>query len=273
MSNGQEPKRKRTVLAAAAAMLCLLLACAWAATRPANTSVARNQAPRGALPRSGAQGEPAARRPQPDGKAGKALQYDIIVARNLFKPPTAPQEAPVYPLPPMPPEALDFGVATEAKQGPESPWTYAGYATVNGRAVAIMENASTKRAEFVGVGDRLDKLTVMEITPTTVRLADGEESASLALSSAFTATPLNEPPRPARAAGGDRQGRQGRGGRGGGGGPGGIFGTQLFQQVIMPAIRDNPQYADEARQLMRGMRGGGEFPAPPGAPAPAGGAE
>jgi hypothetical protein len=250
-------------------MLCLLLACAWAATRSANTSGARNQAPRGALPPSGAQGEPAARRPQPDGKVGNARQYDIIVARNLFKPPTAPQEATVYPLPPMPPEALDFGVATEAKQGPESPWTYAGYATVNGRAVAIMENASTKRAEFVGVGDRLDKLTVIEITPTTVRLADGEESVSLALSSAFTATPLNEPPKPARAQGrGGAGGQQGRQGRGGGGGPGGLFSSQLFQQVIMPAIRDNPQYADEARQLMRGMRGGGEPPAPMTPPAP-----
>jgi len=238
---------------AAGALGCFLLACAWAATRTGSTA-AQQKAVRTRPPRAAAHA--ASSRLTADTSRKTAGSYDVIFSRNLFRPPSSGQPAKQGALPPMPIEAFESPNASGQQAAQQAPqWVYAGYATVDGAQVAIIENAQTKRAEFLRLGDRLEGYALREITAATVRLERGADTMSLAISQAFTATPLNEPPKPTRA------GTQQQGGRGRGGGPmGGLMQTDLFRNVIMPAIRDNPQYAEEARNLMRGFGGRGQMP-------------
>lgn len=251
------------------AAVTALVACAWAASRSVRSGAEQER-----VARARASARPAARATAPANRAkqaaGSAWPYQMVVSRNLFKPlkPAAPVRARTKAVPPaVPLEALDlpdFDATPSQPPKTEMEWVYVGFATVDGRPLAIIENTSTKVAQFVAVGDKLDGFTVSDISAEAVRLTSGGESKQLKISDAFTATPLNAPPTPARSA---QQGQSGRGpGRSA---MGGLADTGLFRDVILPAIRSNPQYAEEAQQLMgrfmggrRGRFGGG----PPGFP-------
>jgi hypothetical protein len=256
-------KPRTTAMAGAGVLLaCLLFVYAWAATKSATSAAAPRRA---RTPGSGTTGSHtvAAKPNRTESARAAAGQYDIILSRNLFRPSgTVPTKRQAV-VPPMPLEALrlpDAGREQEAQQQPQ--WIYAGYATVDGRPVVIVENAQSKTAEFLRVGDRLEGFLVSDISPSAVQLARGDEKKSLRISEAFTATPLNEPPRPSRAAAGS-QGRQ----RQAASSPGSFFQSDLFQRVIQPALRDNPEYAAQARQFMRNFMRSGQ-PAAPQPPPP-----
>jgi hypothetical protein len=176
--------------------------------------------------------------------------YDAVVQRNLFRPlvtsqAAAAKSAALPPLTPMPVDAFqsrEMGPAggSPAVAAPAPTWIYAGYATVDGSPMAIVEKSDTKQGQFLTVGQTLDGATVTDISPQAIKLTRGAESEELRISDAFTATPLNEPPKPQAAAGQDRGGR--------GGFPGGGF-----LRRMMPALRDNPELADQARRLMEGI--------------------
>jgi len=156
--------------------------------------------------------------------------------------------------------------ASAAVAPPPPTWIYAGYATVNGNPMAIVEKSDTKQGQFLTVGQTLDGATVSGISPQAIKLTRGAETTELKISDAFTATPLNEPPKPQAAPGQDRRGR--------GGFPGGGGGS--FLRRMMPALRDNPELADQARRLMDDIgraqqAGGGNGPAPPNVGPPQGG--
>ena len=202
--------------------------------------------------------------------------YDAVVRRNLFMP-LATSEAAGKPgaLPPLKPMPLDAFQLREigpadggsAAAAPSPPaWIYAGYATVNGSPMAIVEKSDTKQGEFLTVGQTLDGATVSGITPQAIKLTRGAETTELRISDAFTATPLNEPPKPQAAPGQDRRGRGGFPGGGGG---------SFFRQM-MPALRDNPELADQARRFMETLArtnqaGSGDRPGPASEGGPQGG--
>lgn len=247
MKKALKAKQRSTVAAGVGAVLaCLLLMYVWAATKPATSATLRERGH--PLPARVAGAHQVAMKGDPAGaESATGRRYETIFSRNLFRPAGAVQTRKQGALPPMPLEAFELPGAGGQKEAQQPQWVYAGYATVDGRPVAIIENAQTKAAEFLGVGDKLEGFALREISPSAVQLARAGETRSLRISDAFTATPLNEPPKPGRSTTGG-QGRQGFGG--------GFLNSGLFQNVIMPALRDNPQYADEARQLMRNFGGG-----------------
>jgi hypothetical protein len=188
-------------------------------------------------------------------------RYDAVVRRNLFMPLVTSQAAAkpgaLPPLKPMPVDAFqlrEMGPADGASAAAPAPptWIYAGYATVNGNPMAIVEKSDTKQGQFLTVGETLDGATVSDISPQAIKLTRGAETTELKISDAFTATPLNEPPKPQAA---PSQGRGGRGGFPGGG----------FFRRMMPVLQNNPELADQARRLMEGINqaqqaGGGSGP-------------
>jgi len=251
VKKASKAKQRSTVVAGVGLVLaCLLLMYVWAATKPATSATLRE---RGHPLRARATGaHQVATKGDPAGaESATGRRYETIFSRNLFRPAGAVQTTKQGALPPMPLEAFELPGAGGQQEAQQPQWVYAGYATVDGRPVAIIENAQTKTAEFLGVGDKLEGFVLREISASAVQLARGGEAKSLRISEAFTATPLSEPPKP----GGTGSAAQGRGGRGGRLG-GGFFQSGLFQRVILPALRDNPEYADEARQLMRNFGGG-----------------
>ena len=244
MKNRQDPKPRRRaalVRGVAVALACMLVAAAWAANRSASQSPEQQGAAARSRPAAASARTAAIASAVTQAPAAKEWRYDAVVERNLFMPPPARrQEMPpaLPPLAPMPIEAFTARPLGEAQAQPPE-WTYAGYATADGSPVAIIENAGTKQAEFVRLGETFDGFVVSEVTPEAVQLTRSGETKVLRISEAFTATPLNEPPKPA-APPTPGQGRRGRGGFPGGGGPGAIF----------QAMRDNPEFADQARRFM-----------------------
>jgi len=202
--------------------------------------------------------------------------YDAVVRRNLFMPLATSEAAgkpgALPPLSPMPVDAFQLreiapadGAAT-ATAPPPPAWIYAGYATVNGNPMAIVEKSDTKQGEFLTLGQTLDGATVSGISPQAIKLTRGAETTEMKISDAFTATPLNEPPKPQAAPGQDRRGR--------GGFPGGGGGS--FLRRMMPALRDNPELADQARRFMETLAqtnqaGSGDRPGPASVGGPQGG--
>jgi hypothetical protein len=138
--------------------------------------------------------------------AAKAAEwrFDAVIERNLFMPATVAAVAAVAHVPPPPILPIN---PTAFQSQPAPRWIYAGYATVDGAPMAIVENSSTKQAEFISVGGRLDGGTVETITPQAIRVTRNGETTEMAISTAFTATPLNAPPQP--AATNQRGGRRG----------------------------------------------------------------
>jgi hypothetical protein len=265
---------------AAVALACMLVAVGWAANRSAK------QGPGQQGPDSARAADASARQvarasatvtPAP---AATEWRYDTVVKRNLFMPPAghAPQQPPALPpLAPMPIDAFTQvgmdGAGSEAALESQPQWIYAGYATIGGKPMAIVENSGTKVAEFLQVGQTLDDFVVTEVKPEALQLTRDGETKTLPISDAFTATPLNEPPQPARDSTRDRGGRW-RGGFPGGGFPGGGFPGSGdrgdFFRRVLPALRDNPEFADQARRFLDNLAGPGQAGGPSSA-APASG--
>jgi hypothetical protein len=247
--------------AALAALACLLVAVAWGANRSARQGPARTAV----RSRTAAK---AARPPAAKPAAASAWHYDAVLQRNLFMPPASQRQAKsgaLPALPPMPIDAFDLskvGTADAAAgaAAPQSPqWTYAGYATVNGNAMAIVEDATSKKAEFLSVGQTFNGATVKSISPQALQLGSGGDTTEMKISDAFTATPLNEPPKPTPAAGANQ------GGRGQGGLPGGGRGGRFLQRML----QNNPDLATQAYTFMQSgvppnqPTGGGRGPGQP----------
>jgi hypothetical protein len=251
------------ITAALLALVCLVVAAAWGAKRSsrprAESQVVRSHSrPANA---STTRGRAIATQPP----SASAWSYDAVVRRNLFRPLGPRQPEPPNALPPLKPMPIDafqlrqigHGDEEAGAAAPEQPtWIYAGYATVNGNAVAIVENSATKQAQFLTAGETFDGATVSGISAQAVKLTRGSETKEMPISEAFTATPLNEPPKPAAEPARGR-GSSGRGGFANGPGGGGFLGR------ILPVLRDNPELADQARRFIENF-------APPGSP-PGGG--
>jgi len=276
--NAKMRPRAAVIRSAALALACMLVAAGWAASRSAQQGAPQPNAKRAGHAAIGARTAATAQVVPAQAPAASAWRYDAVVRRNLFKPPVArvSQNAPALPpLAPMPIDAftqIDLGDAGAgaASAEPQPPqWVYAGYVTVDGNPVAIVENSGTKTAEFLRVGQTLDGFTVTEIKPESVQLTREGETKTLRISDAFTATPLNEPPKPQRESTRDRGGRW-RGAFPGGGFPGGGPGGDFFRRVV-PALRDNPEFADQARRFLENLSAPNQ-PSAPGPPMPGGGA-
>jgi len=240
---------------------CLLVAGAWGANRLA-TQPAPPKAVRSG--RSVANARDRAARMSPTAAVTAAVwRYDAVTRRNLFmplatrqsrKPPALPPLKPM-PIDPFQLREMDAPDATPAASAPQPPtWIYAAFATVNGQPAAIVENSATKEAQFLSVGQTFNGSVVSVISPQAIKLKRGRDVTEMKLSDAFTATPLNEPPKPAAQAG--------QGGRGQGGFPGG--GGGQFLRRLLPALRDNPELAASLMQRFggRGPSAGGETPQP-----------
>jgi len=277
MRKEQSPKvrpRAALIRSAVLALACMLVAAGWAANRSAQQGSPQQSAKRARRGAASARIRPTAGPLPAQAPAPSAWRYDVVVKRNLFMPPVgsgSQKPSALAPLAPMPvgaftQVALDGAGAESASPGSQPPqWVYAGYVTVDGNPMAIVENSGTKIAEFLRVGQTLDGFAVAEVKPEAVQLTRGGETKVLPISDAFTATPLNEPPKPQAAA------SQGRGNRGGFPGGGGGF----FRQ-IMPVLRDNPELADQARSFLDSLAppggpAGPNSPPPGGAPQPGGG--
>lgn len=276
--NAKLRPRAAVIRGAVLGVACMLVAVGWAATRTTQQNTLKSKATRANHAAADARTGVTAQVVPVQAPDAPAWRYDAVVKRNLFRPPVAPapqnlrapHNAPALPpLAPMPIDAFtqvglgDDGTGTASGEAQAPQWTYAGYATADGNPVAIVENSSTKTAEFLRVGQTLDGFAVTEIKPESVQLTRDGETKTLRISDAFTATPLNEPPRPQRESARDRGGRW----RGGfpGGGPGGDF----FRRMV-PALRDNPEFADQARRFLDNLAGPDQ-PSTPGPPAPGGG--
>lgn len=259
--------RKGLVPLAAFVGACALVS-AWAASRPAHPTAAGRRASAAAVRQELA----------PVGSSvilGRnrllkatvtGWRYDSVVARNLFKPlrvnrPQSRSEGPLPTLPllaPMPVGggAYPAGSSAEAAQAQPS-WVYAGYATIDGVPVAIVEHSESHRAEFLRVGQGLDGMTLREISRREIKLTRGGQVVSLPISQAFTATPLNEPPKAPSGAGLGNTRRRGSSGRD-------------FLDRMLPGTGDDPRSAERARQFMENFGGPGGPPpgdsGPPGFP-------
>jgi len=256
MKNGQGPKpraRAALIRSGAVALACMLVAAAWAANRSARQSSAQQASARSRPAAASARTAVSESTPT-QAPAAAQWRYDVVVERNLFMPPPSrrQEKSPALPpLEPMPIDALTQVDLDSAGAKPASPeWIYAGYATVDGNPVAIVQNGLTGRAEFLRAGETLDGSVVSDITPQAVQLTREGKTTALRISDAFTATPLNEPPKPAVQPNTD-QGRRGRGGFPGGGGG-------QFLQRLMPALQNNPDLLNQINQLMPGSAGPGQ---------------
>jgi hypothetical protein len=240
------------------ALACLLVAAAWGANRLAT----QGQPVGGARSRPAATVRATASRAAPTTAISAAVwRYDAVTRRNLFMPLASRQSQKLPVLPPVKPmpidpfalREMDASEATTASSAPPPPrWIYAAFATVDGKPVAIVENSGTKEARFLGVGETLDGSVVSAVSPQTITLARGADVSEMKLSDAFTATPLNEPPKPTA--------QGGQGGRGQDGFAGG--GRGEFLRRIMPVLRDNPELAANLMQMFggRGQAGGEDAP-------------
>jgi uncharacterized membrane protein YgcG len=277
MKKTRDPKSRPRIAPIRGALLAvafLLVAAAWGANRSAKQGpghgVVRTRAAAGTATASS--------RPRvAQAPSASAWRYDAVVQRNLFKPlgsatPGKPGALP--PVPPMPVDAFQLSDVGKADAGaataPQPPqWIYAGYATVNGNPQAIVENSGTKQGQFLTVGQTLDGSVVKSISPQAIQLTRGGDTTEMKLSEAFTATPLNEPPKPAaqpNQGGRGRRGGQG-GGQGGGGGGGFGGGGGGGGQFIQRMLRDNPNLMS----VIFNQAGGPPGQAPGGGPQPQGG--
>jgi hypothetical protein len=152
---------------------------------------------------------PAPAPPATPAKAPPFSAYDVVVKRDLFR--TGPPPQTRAPLPPVPTFSLPPAEVPEEEPSPVADWSYVGYAVVDGRMTAILEN-STKASEFVRAGDTFVGLQMSAVTPDTVTLTGPSGDYTLPISTAFNTTPLNITPGPGQppmlgTAGNARQGR------------------------------------------------------------------
>ncbi len=116
-------------------------------------------------------------------------RYAPIAQRDLFRPaiePSLPKPKPKIDLPVFPVE-----VVKPVWQSPIQGWTYAGYASLDGVMVAILQEPNTGEAAFLKQGEQFKSGTVEEITTTSVRLNFGEESQTLPKSAEYNVVPLS----------------------------------------------------------------------------------
>ena len=210
--------------AAALGAACLLVAAAWAANKSSRRAADRTPASRAHAASAAPEARQKAGGPE---SSGAEWPYEVVLARNLFKPPgasePAQEEEPVPPMPVDPFELSDVSLPPSDETETQLPWVYAGYATADGAPVAIVQNTETKTANFLSAGDALQGYVVREITSTRLELDREGEPMSLTISDAFTATPLDEP---AASSSDERSGTQGAQGEGPGMGPGGAEGPR-----------------------------------------------
>ena len=140
---------------------------------------------------------PAPAPPATPAKAPPFSAYDVVVKRDLFR--TGPPPQTRAPLPPVPTFSLPPAEVPEEEPSPVADWSYVGYAVVDGRMTAILEN-STKASEFVKAGDAFLGLQMSAVTPDTVTLTGPSGDYTLPISTAFNTTPLNITPAPGQPA-------------------------------------------------------------------------
>jgi len=125
--------------------------------------------------------------------------YRAIEERNLFQPairPSPPKPETRIVLPSFPRE-----VVAPVWQSPTVGWTYAGYASLDGVMVAILQESSSGEAVFLRQGETFRGGEVEEITPSSVRVAfpsatlgtSGEKVELLPRSDEYNTVPLNAP--------------------------------------------------------------------------------
>jgi hypothetical protein len=235
---------------------CLLVAAAWGANRSARRSPQRTVVR--VRPAASTAAKAQVRTAAAQAPSATAWRYDAVVKRNLFKPLASGQPQKTAGLPALPPMPVDpFQLHDETPTGaaaapaaPQPHWIYAGFVTVNGNPQAIVEKSDTKQAQFITVGQTLDGSVVKSISQQAIELARGSETTEMKISDVFTATPLNEPPKPTPTPG-VNQGGQNRFGFPGGGFPGGGRGARFLQRML----QNNPGLANQASALLQGAAG------------------
>lgn len=243
------PRRVALFRVTIVVLACTLVAVAWGASRSTQSTSAPNASVRQQA--SAASGGRASARIKPSAALKTTnWSYDVVLKRNLFRPPASYRKPAALALPDLEPMPVALTTANGAATGQSGQWTYAGYATVDGDPQAIVENSGTKRAEFVRVGQKLDEYVVRDINARALQLTRAGETTELKISEAFTATPLNEPPKSQQTTvGAGRRGRNNFFGANFGGG---------FFPGAQPPFQDNSSQAAPAP----GVAGTGVQPLP-----------
>ncbi len=175
------------------------------------------------------------------GAPGSFERYNELLRRNLFAPRVRPRVAPtlrVQPLPPVGPAPVELpgpprppatpaagpGAVPVAPAPPDplAGWTYSGTVAIGGEVYAVLENAQTKRGEYLREGQPLAGGVIRRISSNALVVELGGAPRTLAKSTAFNATPLNAPAGQAAPGAPGQPGVPGQPGMPGGpGGPGG----------------------------------------------------
>lgn len=108
--------------------------------------------------------------------------------RGTEPPPQKPQKR--EPVPPPPP----FEEPPKKPKPPRidlSGWTYAGYITLDGEKIGLVQSEAGDSLKQLSVGDKFQGATVKEITGDEMRLANGRQSETLHRTRVYPLTPLD----------------------------------------------------------------------------------
>ncbi|NIM05494.1 MAG: hypothetical protein GTO55_05080 [Armatimonadetes bacterium] len=121
-------------------------------------------------------------------EGGRPLSYyEAIDERDLFRPAVLPHTPP-----PRTRRSADLPAFPKpAWRSPLQGWAYAGYAAIDGVAVAILQESSSAQAVFLREGENFRGGDVEEITPDRVQLAFEEGLEMIPKSDAYNTVPLD----------------------------------------------------------------------------------